>query len=329
MHEPAVVSAQALSSRSASATVVVCAFASGRLGQTVECVRSVLRQAPAPGQTIVVVDHNEQLQAALRARLPEEVEIVANQGARGLSSARNTAIRASRGHYIVFLDDDAIAGAHWLASLLAPFDDEAVVGTGGHARPLWETAAPAWLPPELLWVVGCSYAGLAESGRVRNPLGCNMAFRADLFERVGMFNPDIGRLGSLPLGCEETEFCLRATRQTPTSKIVLTRGAEIDHRVPAARATAGYLVRRCYFEGISKARVRRLGDRRSLAAERDYLRHALPRRLRTSARRALTGQGVPAAVGQAGAVLGSIGAASIGYLVGVVAFAVRPRADRR
>jgi hypothetical protein len=156
-----------------------------------------------------------------------------------------------------------------------------------------------------------------------------MAFRADLFERVGMFNPDIGRLGSLPLGCEETEFCLRATRQTPTSKIVLTRGAEIDHRVPAARATAGYLVRRCYFEGISKARVRRLGDRRSLAAERDYLRHALPRRLRTSARRALTGQGVPAAVGQAGAVLGSIGAASIGYLVGVVAFAVRPRADRR
>jgi hypothetical protein len=326
MHEQAVVSEQALSPRSANATVVVCAFASGRLGQTVDCVRSVLRQDPPPGQTVLVVDHNENLQAELRARLPDEVEIVANQGGRGLSSARNTAIRRSRGEYIVFLDDDAIAREQWLAGLLSPFDDAAVVGTGGHARPLWETPAPKWLPPELLWVVGCSYAGLPESGFVRNPLGCNMAFRADLFHRVGMFNPRIGRLGSLPLGCEETEFCLRANRRVPTGRIALTGGAVIDHRVPAARATAGYLLRRCYFEGISKALVRRLGDRRSLATERDYLRHALPQRLRTSAHRALTGHGVQDAVGQVGAVLGSVSAASIGYLVGVVAFGVRPPA---
>jgi hypothetical protein len=327
MHEQAVVSEQALSSRSARATVVVCAFASGRLGQTVDCVRSVLRQDPAPGQVIVVVDHNEPLKVELRARLPDEVEIVASQGGRGLSTARNTAIGRSRGEYIVFLDDDAIAGEHWLAGLLSAFDNADVIATGGHARPLWETGAPGWLPPELLWVVGCSYAGLAESGVVRNPLGCNMAFRADLFQRVGMFNPGIGRLGSLPLGCEETEFCLRAARRAPAGRVVLTGGAEIDHRVPAARVTASYLLRRCFFEGISKALVRRLGDRRSLASERDYLRHALPQRLRTSARQALTGHGAQDAVGQVGALLGSVGAAGIGYLVGSVAFAVRPPAS--
>ncbi len=251
---------------------------------------------------------------------------MANEGGRGLSSARNTAIRRCRGEYIVFIDDDAIAHEHWLAGLLSPFGDTAVVGVGGHAHPLWEARAPEWLPPELLWVVGCSYEGLPECGDVRNPLGCNMAFRADLFDWVGMFNPGIGRLGSLPLGCEETEFCLRAARATPGARIVLTNGAEIDHRVPAARARASYLLRRCYFEGISKALVRRLGDRSSLATERSYLRHALPQRLRTSVHRALAGRGVRAAVGQVGAVLGALAAASSGYLVGVIVFGVRPPA---
>jgi glycosyltransferase involved in cell wall biosynthesis len=326
MHEHLVVGEKPRGARSLNATVVVCVFALRRIDQAVDCVRSVLDQDPPPGQTLVVVDHNEPLRAKLRARLPEEVEIVANEGARGLSSARNTAIRRCRGEYIVFIDDDAIAHEQWLASLLTPFSDAAVVGTGGHARPLWETRAPGWLPPELLWVVGCSYGGLPATGAVRNPLGCNMAFRADLFHRVGMFNPGIGRLGNLPLGCEETEFCLRAARDAPDARIVLTTGAEIDHRVPAARARPSYVLRRCFFEGVSKALVRRLGDRRSLATERSYLRHALPRRLRTGVQRALTGHGMRDSAGQVGAVLGSVAAATAGYVVGVIAFGIRPPA---
>ena len=310
----------------ASATVVVCAFASQRLEQTVDCVKSVLAQDPPPGQMIVVVDHNESLQAQLRARLPDEVEVVANERPRGLSSARNTAIARSRGEYIVFIDDDAIAHEQWLARLLRTFDDPHVVGVGGHARPLWETAQPGWLPPEFLWVVGCSYSGLPESGDVRNPLGCNMAFRAGLFDTVGHFNPAIGRLGSLPLGCEETEFCLRAARTVCGARIALTAGAEIDHRVPAARATASYLLRRCYFEGISKALVRRLSDSRSLDTERAYLRHALAARLKSSVRGVVSGRGAGEAAGQFAAVVGAVGAAAVGYLVGVCVFRVRPPA---
>ena len=312
--------------RAAQTTVVVCAFASHRLEQTVRCVQSVLSQDPPPGQMIVVVDHNQELQAELRARLPGEVEVVANEHARGLSSARNTAIGLSRGEYVVFIDDDAVAHEEWLSRLLATFDDPAVVGAGGHARPLWETPPPGWLPPEFLWVVGCSYTGLPESGPVRNPLGCNMAFRGRVFATVGKFNPAIGRLGSLPLGCEETEFCLRAARAMPEARIALVAGAEIDHRVPAARATPTYLLRRCYFEGISKALVRRLGDRRSLDTERAYLRHALPARLKTSAQRGVIGCGGGDAIGQFAAVIGAVGAAAVGYLVGVVAFRVRPPA---
>ncbi|MGZ4295523.1 MAG: glycosyltransferase family 2 protein [Solirubrobacteraceae bacterium] len=307
------------------ATVVVCAFASARLEQTVACVESVLSQDPPPAQVVIVVDHNDTLEADLRARLPEDVEIVPNRDARGLSSARNTAIARSRGDYVVFIDDDAVAHEQWLGRLLSAFDDPAVIGAGGHARPLWAKPPPDWFPPEFLWVVGCSYTGLPETGSVRNPLGCNMAFRAETFRRVGMFNPAIGRLGSLPLGCEETEFCLRASRAVPDARIALVSGAEIDHHVPAARATVSYLLRRCYFEGISKALVRRLGDGRSLDTERAYLRTALPARVKASVRRALGGH-VAEGLGLAGAVIGAVGAAAAGYLVGLVVFRLRPPA---
>ena len=161
---------------------------------------------------------------------------------------------------------------------------------------------------------------------MRNPLGCNMAFRTELFQRVGMFNPAIGRLGSLPLGCEETEFCVRAIREIPDGRIVLVGGAEIDHHVPAARGRPSYLLQRCYFEGISKALVRRLGDARSLGTERTYLRRALPARLRASARHAARGDGVSDALGQFGAVIGGVAAAAVGYLVGLIVFRLRPPA---
>jgi glucosyl-dolichyl phosphate glucuronosyltransferase len=262
----------------------------------------------------------------LRSQLDPTVEVVANDGGRGLSSARNTAVRLSRGDPIVFIDDDAIAHEHWLARLLAAFEDPAVVGAGGHALPAWESEQPAWFPDELLWVVGCSYGGLPATGSVRNPLGCNMAFRATLFERVGLFDPAIGRLGNRPLGCEETEFCLRAARARRDARLVLVAGAEIDHWVPRDRGRPRYMLRRCYYEGISKALVRRLGDTRSLDTERAYLRGALPGRVASSARTVVTGSDRVAALGRIGAVLGSVGAAAAGYVVGAVVFALRPPA---
>ena len=313
------------SATAADATVVVCAFSSARLEQTIACVASVLSQEPPPAQVVIVVDHNDALLGDLRDRLPETVEVVPNADARGLSSARNTAIARSRGDYIVFIDDDAIAHEGWLARLLSAFDDPAVIGAGGHARPLWSEPPPSWFPPEFLWVVGCSYSGLPDSGSVRNPLGCNMAFRATAFRSAGTFNPAIGRLGSLPLGCEETELCIRATRVVPGAQIVLVDGAEIDHHVPASRATVSYLLRRCFFEGISKALVRGLGDQRSLDTERTYLRVALPARMKSSLRRAAGGQ-IREGLGLCAALLGSLAAAATGYLVGVVAFRVRPPA---
>jgi GT2 family glycosyltransferase len=306
--------------------VIVCAFASRRLEQTVECVKSVLVQRPGPGEVIVVVDHNESLQAELRSRLPEQVSIVANRGEPGLSSARNTAVELSRHDVVVFIDDDALPHEHWLARLLAAFENPAVAGAGGHALATWEGAQPAWFPDELLWVVGCSYRGQPSAGPVRNPLGCNMAFRAAAFERVGLFDPAMGRLGTRPLGCEETEFCVRIASELEAAQLVLVPGAAVDHRVPQDRGTPRYLLRRCYYEGISKALVRKLGDVSSLDTERAYMRGALASSVASNLRKATTGPDRACAVGQAAAVIAGAAAAATGYLVGGAYFRLRPPA---
>jgi GT2 family glycosyltransferase len=307
-------------------SVVICAFSLERVHQTVACVESVLGQRAAPAQVLVVVDHNDTLQAMLRARLPTTVQVIANSGPRGLASARNTGVQACHYDPIVFIDDDAVANENWLETLLAAFDDPEVIGAGGHAVPRWEAHQPRWLPDELLWVVGCSYRGLPRAGAVRNPLGCNMAFRAAVFKQAGPFDPGIGRLGSRPLGCEETEFCIRAVRRLPAGKFVLVPGAEVEHAVASRRGRPGYLLRRCFYEGVSKALVCKLGDTHSLDTERDYVRRTLRERLTASTKAALTGTDAAASIGQIGAVAGALTAAGIGYFVGTVVFAVRPPA---
>lgn len=308
------------------ASVVVCAFTERRLTHTVECVTAVLAQRPAPDEVIVVVDHNDELLAHLRRRLPDEVKIVANDGEPGLSSARNTAIALSRGEVVVFIDDDARPHPAWLAGLLAAFDDPAVTVAGGRALPRWEDGQPGWFPDEFLWVVGCSYRGQAQSGPARNPLGCNMAVRAAAFAHVGLFDPVMGRLGTRPLGCEETEFCVRLARERAGAEIVLVAGAEVDHHVPRQRGTARYLMRRCYYEGISKALVRRLGDTRALDTERTYVRRALAGGIAASLRTAAAGPRRTDAVGRAVAVIGGVGAATAGYLVGRMHYRLHPPA---
>jgi GT2 family glycosyltransferase len=306
------------------ASVIVCAFASRRLEQTVECVDAVLRQRPAPGEVIVVVDHNESLERDLRSRLPETVAIVANPGATGLSSARNAAVEISRHDVVVFIDDDALPSKRWLGGLLSAFADPAVAAAGGHALATWEHGQPAWFPDELLWVVGCSYRGQPAAGPVRNPLGCNMAFRTAALQRIGLFDPAIGRLGARPLGCEETELCVRLARELKGAQVILVTGATVDHRVPRERGTPRYLLRRCYYEGISKALVRKLGDARSLDTERAYLRNVLGRSIASNLLAAASGPQRPAAFGRAGAVSGGLAAAAIGYLVGGVYYRLHP-----
>lgn len=244
----------AADSTSLTATVVICAYTLNRWRATQAAVASVLGQRPAPAQVLLVIDYNPELAALARAELPEAT-VLENVGERGLSGARNTGLKAATEPITAFLDDDAEAREGWLAALMEPYQDGGVAATGGGVWPRWASARPDWLPPEFDWVVGCSYVGLPQvKAAVRNPIGANMSFRTQLALDAGGFNGSVGRVGTLPRGCEETELAIRVTAAAGAT-VMYVPAAAVDHQVGPERTRFGYFVRRCWHEGQSKAAV--------------------------------------------------------------------------
>jgi len=304
-------------------TVVICSYTMRRWADLTAAVESVRGQQPGPAEILVVVDHDAELLS--RARDLAGVRVVTNDRTRGLSGARNAGIAAARGSVIAFLDDDAVAAPGWLAALCAPILRGDADGVGGRVDADFPTGRPGWFPREFDWVIGCTYRGHPEDRvAIRNPIGCNMAFRASAFAVAGPFREDLGRLGARPLGCEETELCIRLAQRLPGVRIVHEPRALVRQRIPQARERVGYFVSRCYAEGLSKAAVATsVGRQAALSAERSYVRRTLPVGVWRGLREAVRDRRPEGAARSAAIVLG-LAATTLGFLRGRLARTVPP-----
>lgn len=301
-----------------SISVVICAHLQERLADTLAAVDSVRDQSLPPDEIIVVVDHNPALHRQLASALPDLV-VVENQETRGLSGGKNTGIAMANGDIVAFLDDDAVADTGWLKFFMDSYSDPDVVGVGGLTLPSWATRRPSWFPTEFDWVVGCTYAGMPTSrAPVRNVFGGNSSFRREVFAAVGGFRSGIGRsVGKRPLGCEETELCIRLRQRLPGSVLLFDNRAVIWHKVPAARSRFSYFLSRCYAEGLSKAAVtQRVGMHDGLSAERSYSSKTLPAGVARGVAAAMHGD--LAGLGRSAAIVAGLGAAGAGYCTGSV-----------
>ncbi len=269
----------------ASISVVICAYTMARLPLLLRAIDSASAQSRPPTEIVVVADHNDELAAEVQRRRPAVV-VVPNGGIRGLSGARNAGVDAARGEFIAFLDDDAEADSRWLEHLDACFADPAVFVAGGTVLPSWATRRAAWFPEEFDWVIGCSYRGQLDPRHlrqgtpcvpVRNVIGASMLFRREVFEQVGGFRTDLGRVGEVPVGGEETELCIRVGATFGSASVVLAQHAIVHHHVPDGRLSWDYFRRRCYAEGLSKAVLSKIAGRRSsLSSETSYVLRTVP-----------------------------------------------------
>ena len=293
-------------------SVVICAYTEQRWDTLAAAAQAALGGTLTPREVIVVCDHAPELEARVRTELPGVVA-VANDGARGLSGARNAGVAVSRGDILAFLDDDAFPAADWLERLVAAYRNPAVVGVGGAAEPLFPAERPAFLAPEFDWVVGCTYRGMPESPQpVRNFIGANMSFRREALLRAGGFVDGIGRVGTRPVGCEETELCIRLAQDQPDAVLLYDPAVAVRHVVTPERTTLRYYVRRCWSEGRSKALVAaRVGRQDALANERRHALRTLPRALR-----AALGTANVAGAARAVAIVTGLAITTAGYLAG-------------
>lgn len=299
--------------------VVICAYTRKREAFLRRAIASVVAQHEAD-HVIVVIDHAPELFDAIAGdpALDERVMVVANAYEQGLSGARNTGVDHATAPVVAFLDDDAFAEPGWLDAIRRAHADPATVGTGGWVAPDWEDGArPEWLPEEFWWTVGCSYLGLpgASMSEIRNPIGASMSFARGPLQAVGGFRSGLGRVGTTPLGCEETEAAIRVRALQPGSRIVHLTDTRVGHYVPRTRTTWRYFRDRCLAEGRSKAVVAEAaGSRDGLSSERRYVVRVLPAGVVRGLRDA--GRGDIGGLYRSGAIIAGVWLTGLGYLLG-------------
>lgn len=186
------------------------------------------------------------------------------EGRQGRSSALNTGIAAANGTVLAFTDDDVRVAEGWLAAACTALGDETGAGyAGGPVRPIWEVPPPRWLDLNRgdLWGTIAIQDHGAEpfvyEERVKVPLGANMAVRREVFDRIGVFRPDLGRTGGrLVLGQEVPELLLRA-RAAGIRGLYLP-AMTVDHHIPARRLTPAYFRQWWFGKGVSRAALDRM-----------------------------------------------------------------------
>jgi glucosyl-dolichyl phosphate glucuronosyltransferase len=266
-------------------TIAICTL--DRAALLAQCLSAVLLDAVSTaerrGEIVVVDNGSADATAAVVASLcsahPRTPMRYLIEPQRGLAMARNRALDEARGAIIAFLDDDAMVHSGWLGSCLdafAMFPDTAAVG--GEILPRSTIDLPDWFRPPLSKVYSVmSLASACGAPRAfpgeEHPLGANMAFRRSVFERR-RFSPRLGRSGSDLISSEEAEIFFALRREGKAVRYV--PGMRVDHVIDAARLTEAWAIRRYWFDGVSRARLRvspgaRLKDTAVMAAKLGWL----------------------------------------------------------
>ena len=307
-------------------SVIITTYLLERWDWLTECIASAKTQTVPASEIIVVVDHHQELLEKINREVPGVVA-VPNIGGRGVSGARNSGVKASHGEVVAFLDDDAVVTPQWLSTLLPHILLPNVVGVGCYSDGLWENPCPAWFPSEFGWTIGVSYQGLPqEPTAVRNVWTCAMLVKRSSFDVVDGFREDFGKIGNRSLP-EDTDLCLRIAAVQENAVWMWDPAKVMKHRVPAGRATFGYLLSRCFLQGWGKAAMARMdGFDESTSSERSYAMRTLPAGFRRGLGDAVRGD--VSGLARSGAITAAFSMAVAGYFWYLVqsARARKPRA---
>jgi len=144
---------------------------------------------------------------------------------RGLNVARNTGVRNSNGEIILFTDSDCVVPKDWIRQIVKNFRNKEVGCVGGSVSRCEEAFLSRYADESVMPVLRrFRKRKVLENVEppMNYPAGCNMAFRRDVFKKVGEFNEEIH------YGFDEDEFVERVCKAG--FKMVLDPEAIIRHK---------------------------------------------------------------------------------------------------
>jgi GT2 family glycosyltransferase len=171
-------------------------------------------RAQEPPFEVIVVDADSrdgtfEVLSEYAARFPSTFRALKRPGSRGIG--RNEGARAARGKYVAFIDGDCFADSNWLHELRRALDSREVAAgqTVAVGKPRYGTL---------------ERVELFQSGYDVTYPTCNLAYRRELFERLGGFDPRF-------ITAEDIDLNLRAVRSGAAIQYVPT--AVVYHQMRA------------------------------------------------------------------------------------------------
>jgi glycosyltransferase involved in cell wall biosynthesis len=238
--------------------IIATANRAAELRATLESLANV--RQPGPVELIVVDNHSKdqtpQVVAHAAAWYPFPIRYLFEPEP-GKYAALNAGIKAARGRVIAATDDDARFETDWLEQAVDGLARHSCDFVGGRVLPIWGARKPAWLSErsslhaKVVALLDHGSSILEFGQNISWPLGVNVAYRREVFDRVGLFDNRLGRKTGTLRNQAQREWHLRA-RAAGVHGFYLP-GMVVHHLVAASRLQKQYFRRWQYWHGISRA----------------------------------------------------------------------------
>lgn len=233
-------------------TIVICTRnRADSLRRAVESVLCPGNLAAGPAWELLVVDNGStdgtaQICREFEERFPNQFRFLMERRV-GKSHALNTAIIAAKGEVLAFTDDDVLCSPDYIEAIRTVFTSVPADAAQGRVLLDCEGGWPEWLDEKYVMM-----ADLRDFGDKIIPLdgticGSNMIVRADVFQKVGGFAPELGP-GGTGLGVfEDTEISLRMRRKG--YRLIYAPQILVRHQWTRDRLTKRFVRRRMFLHG--------------------------------------------------------------------------------
>jgi glucosyl-dolichyl phosphate glucuronosyltransferase len=230
-----------------------------RAEELVKTLDSLTKLEPAGPWEVIIVDNNSadntrEMVLQQVGTFPVPLRYIFEKE-QGRSAALNAGIRAAQGEIIAITDDDVRVDPKWLRNAEEALALLSCDYLGGKALPIWDGDLPDWLPNRggKHWgvIALLDYGPEPIEFGEKVPLGVNMVFRRECFERAGLWDNRVGRKASTLLGQEVREWTQRG--RAAGLRGFYSPGLIVHHVVPRDRLTKKYFRKWFYWHGISRA----------------------------------------------------------------------------
>lgn len=163
----------------------------------------------------------------------------------GIAAARNRALlESAESDLLVFIDDDETPSPAWLSTLLNTWRSTGADAVAGPVRPVYETRVAGWIR----FGPFHDAPDLPDGATMSHAASGNLLLDRRTVARIGATFPRIGTRGG-----EDSHFTHALT--DAGAVIRWCADAVVTERVPAPRATASWVTRRSFGNGLSWAGI--------------------------------------------------------------------------